>query len=226
MNIRVSLFAILIFFSLAPSALAARELGEVCRDNTDCNSLNCVQSGSFSFFRCAAPVASGSSFSDVQTSNPVDNVLGAPATNNNTVGNINTTTFGTGTVAPTSINGTPITGRTETPSNPAQVTRTPNNPVANTRENVQLINPLQGGGNLESFLNSILAVVIRIGTIVVILMMVYVGYLFVAARGEPGKITTARQALLWTVVGALILLGAQVIAIGIRETVQALSVGQ
>lgn len=74
-------------------------------------------------------------------------------------------------------------------------------------------------------MNSILAVVIRIGTVVVILMMVYVGYLFVAARGEPGEITKARQALLWTVVGALILLGAQVIAIGIRATVQALSVG-
>lgn len=57
-------------------------------------------------------------------------------------------------------------------------------------------------------------------------MMVYVGYLFVSARGEPGEITKARQALLWTVVGALILLGAQVIAYGIRETVQALSVGQ
>lgn len=98
--------------------------------------------------------------------------------------------------------------------------------TTNTGQNVTLINPLQGGGNLESFLNSILAVVIRIGTIIVILMMVYVGFLFVKARGEPGEITKARQALLWTVVGALILLGAQVIAYGIQATVQALSVGQ
>ncbi len=76
-----------------------------------------------------------------------------------------------------------------------------------------------------SFLNSILAFVVRIGEIVVILMLVYVGFLFVTARGEPAKITTARQALLWTVVGALILLGAQVIAEGIKATVKALSVG-
>ncbi|HCR52521.1 TPA: hypothetical protein DIV48_02625 [Candidatus Kaiserbacteria bacterium] len=89
-----------------------------------------------------------------------------------------------------------------------------------------LLNPLQGGGNLESFLLNILAFVIRIGTIVVILMMVYVGYLFVAARGNESKITEARAALLWTVVGALILLGSQAIAIGIKATVQALSVGQ
>ncbi len=100
-------------------------------------------------------------------------------------------------------------------------------------QNVTLINPLKGadcssgnGNCLESFLLNILAFIIRIGTIIVILMMVFVGYLFVAARGEPGKITEARNALLWTVVGALILLGSQAIAIGIKATVQALSVGQ
>lgn len=89
-----------------------------------------------------------------------------------------------------------------------------------------LINPLQGGGSLEDFLLNILEFVIRIGTIVVILMTVFVGYKFVAAQGEPGKITEARSMLLWTVVGALILLGSQAIAIGIKATVQALSVGQ
>lgn len=179
------------FFSLTPSAVAARAFGEVCRTNADCDSLNCVQSGSFSFFRCAAPIAaSGSSFSDVQNSNPVNDVLGAPAPTNNTVTNTNTTTFGTGSVAPTSINGTPITGRTTggTSGVPSVGTTGTGVPSSNTNtgENVFLINPLQGGGNLESFLNSILSIVVRIGTIIVILMMVYVGYLFVAARGEPG----------------------------------------
>ena len=89
--------------------------------------------------------------------------------------------------------------------------------------NIKLINPLQGGGTLQSFTTNILNVVIEIGAIVVIFMLVYVGYLFVAAQGEPGKITSARQALLWTIVGALILLGAKVIALGIQATVQALS---
>jgi heme/copper-type cytochrome/quinol oxidase subunit 2 len=95
-----------------------------------------------------------------------------------------------------------------------------------------LINPLKGadcssgnGNCLESFLLNILAFIIRIGTIIVILMMVFVGYKFVVAQGEPAKITEARAMLLWTVVGALILLGSQAIAIGIKATVQALSVG-
>lgn len=76
-----------------------------------------------------------------------------------------------------------------------------------------------------TFLQSILSVVIRFGTIIVILMLVFVGYKFVVAQGEPGKITEARQMLMWTVVGALILLGAQVIATGIQATVSALSTG-
>ena len=85
-----------------------------------------------------------------------------------------------------------------------------------------LVNPLQGGGTLESFLTGILQFIIRIGTIIVILMLVYVGFKFVTARGEPAEITKARTMLLWTVVGGLVLIGAVVIKDGIMATVQAL----
>jgi heme A synthase len=90
---------------------------------------------------------------------------------------------------------------------------------------VTLTNPLGSGATLNSFVNDILKFVVRIGAIIVIFMLVYVGFLFVVARGESSKITTARNALLWTIVGALILLGAQAIAIGIQATVQAISTG-
>jgi len=103
-------------------------------------------------------------------------------------------------------------------------TQSPQGPTG-SGQNITLINPLGAGTNVEKLVNQILAFVIRIGSIVVILMMVYVGYLFVIARGNPTEITKARQALLWTVVGALILLGAQAISLGIQATVQALSVG-
>lgn len=109
-----------------------------------------------------------------------------------------------------------------TPKNEIQTT--PRN--TSTGTNITLINPLGGGSSLEGFLGSILDVVIRIGTIIVILMLVFVGYKFVVARGDPGEITKAKDNLLWTVVGALILLGAKAIALGIEATVKALSVGQ
>ena len=98
------------------------------------------------------------------------------------------------------------------------------NPSSNS--NVTLVNPLGTGTDLNSLLNSILQFVVRIGAIVVVLMLVFVGYKFVAARGNPTAISEARNMLLWTIVGALILLGAQVIAMGIQATVQSLSTGQ
>lgn len=93
---------------------------------------------------------------------------------------------------------------------------------------ITLINPLGIGGetdSLEDFLIQILIFVTRIGTIVVIVMMVYVGYLFVAARGKPEALNEAKKALMWTIIGALILLGARAIAYAILATVEALSVG-
>lgn len=101
--------------------------------------------------------------------------------------------------------------------------------TSNAAGNVQLINPLKGvdcssgnGNCLMAFLDGILKFVIQIGTVVVILMLVFVGYKFVAAQGSSDKISEARTMLLWTVIGALVLLGAQAISSAIQATVQAL----
>ena len=91
---------------------------------------------------------------------------------------------------------------------------------------IKLVNPLGKDTTVNSFLLSILDIVTdTIGPVIVILMLVYVGFLFVTAQGNSTKISAAREALLWTVVGALILLGAKAIAIGIKATVEALSSG-
>lgn len=93
---------------------------------------------------------------------------------------------------------------------------------------ITLINPLGVGGgpqDLEVFLIRILDFIIRIGTIVVIVVLVYVGYMFVTAQGKPEELKTARKALFGTIIGALILLGAQAIAYAILATVEAISVG-
>jgi len=109
----------------------------------------------------------------------------------------------------------PSPGGNPTVSNPSPG----GNPSA---QNVTLINPLKSGTSLSSFLGNIMDFVVNIGTIVIILMLVFVGYKFVAAQGSDSKITEARTMLLWTVIGALILLGAKAISLGILSTVQAL----
>lgn len=86
----------------------------------------------------------------------------------------------------------------------------------------ELINPLQAD-SLEEFFEAILNFIVRIGTILVVVMIVIVGFMFVSARGNPEKLKEARTALLWTLVGAIILIGASVIAEAIRATVEAIS---
>lgn len=92
----------------------------------------------------------------------------------------------------------------------------------NSSAGVTLLNPLQGGASLSSFLSSILQFVVTIGSVVIVLMIVFVGFKFVVAQGAPDKIKEARDMLLWTIVGALVLLGAQAIALAIQATVTAL----
>ena len=84
-----------------------------------------------------------------------------------------------------------------------------------------LTNPL-AAQNIEDFLALILKIVITIGFPIIVLAVVYTGFLFVAAQGKPDELTKAKQALFWTLVGALIILGAQVLSLAIQGTVNEL----
>jgi hypothetical protein len=64
--------------------------------------------------------------------------------------------------------------------------------------------------------------VITIGIPIVALAIIYCGFLFVFARGNSEKLTKAKDALLYTIIGAAILLGALAIAQMISGTVSAL----
>lgn len=99
-----------------------------------------------------------------------------------------------------------------------------------THPGIGLTNPLNvqcnnGGSCLLAFVTAILNIVIEIGSIAIVFMLVWVGFLFVVVRGAPEEVSKARKALLWTVIGALILLGAKSLSLGIAATVQSLSGG-
>ena len=195
MHTRNFVLAALVFFSLAPAALANgyQALGTPCVQGTNaCQSGVCGASGLNPEHMClpCTALSCGS---------------GAVCQSDGTCAAVTTQTV------------TNIPPQTQTVTNTPQ-TQT----VTNTGAPVTLINPLKAGASLESFLGDILSFVIRIGTIVVILMLVFVGYKFVEAQGAPGKIEEARKMLLWTVIGALVLLGAQAIASAISATVQAI----
>ena len=91
---------------------------------------------------------------------------------------------------------------------------------------ITLDNPLGDKINdLPSFIYAILEVVFQIGAILSVLAIIYVGFLFVSARGDPEKLVTARKAFLYTIIGIAVLLGATLIASVIDSTVNDLSTG-
>lgn len=88
-------------------------------------------------------------------------------------------------------------------------------------EGQTLMNPLKVD-SLEELLQIVLAAIVQIGVIVLTIMLVWTGFLFIRARGNPGKITEAKQALFWTVAGGFILLAAEAIGLVIKSTAETL----
>ena len=86
-------------------------------------------------------------------------------------------------------------------------------------DNGGLVNPLKGIDSLPQLLTALLAAIVQIGTIILTLALVYVGFLFVVAQGSEEKIRDAKGALLWTLIGGLILLGASAIGAVVAATV-------
>ncbi|MBP6859964.1 MAG: hypothetical protein KBC38_00130 [Candidatus Pacebacteria bacterium] len=89
-----------------------------------------------------------------------------------------------------------------------------------------LLNPLDNECNsdmtLNDLLSKILNVIVQIGVVVLTMMLVYVGFLFVTAQGNPENLSKARSALIWTIIGGFLVLGASVIAEAVKSTVEAL----
>ncbi len=94
-------------------------------------------------------------------------------------------------------------------------------PTGPTSVGISFNNPLKFQ-SIPQFVRGLLDVLVIIAFPIIILFIVYAGFLFVSARGNPDKINEAKRLLLWTIVGALIILGASVIARAIEGTVNSL----
>lgn len=82
-------------------------------------------------------------------------------------------------------------------------------------------NPISSN-TVEEFIGKVLVGAIKIAIPVIALAIIYAGFLFVSAQGNDEKLTKAKNALLYTCIGAAILLGAWALANVIYDTVLAL----
>jgi len=66
--------------------------------------------------------------------------------------------------------------------------------------------------DIYGLISAVLSFVVKIGAVVVVFFIIYAGFQFVTAQGNEEKITTARKSFMWTIIGALILLGAMTLS--------------
>ena len=87
----------------------------------------------------------------------------------------------------------------------------------------KILNPLGPNTNtIDQLIGIVLEKAIIIGIPIIALAVIYSGFLFVAARGNSERLTKAKDTLLYTLIGAAILLGSWAIAQMIQATVTAL----
>ncbi|MBP9715356.1 MAG: hypothetical protein KBD52_02610 [Candidatus Pacebacteria bacterium] len=85
----------------------------------------------------------------------------------------------------------------------------------------QICNPIKAT-SIAQLLVDILEFVMKIAIPIIALAIIYAGFLFVTARGNSEKLETAKRALLYSLIGAAILLGSLAIAQLVSDTVNAL----
>lgn len=85
----------------------------------------------------------------------------------------------------------------------------------------QFGNPIRYDTFME-FIRAILEVVLRIGIPVAAIFIIYSGFLFIKAQGNEEKLSEAKRAITYTIIGTAILLGSWLLATGIQSTIDTL----
>lgn len=61
---------------------------------------------------------------------------------------------------------------------------------------------------IEELLEALIAIILVFATPLIVFFIVYAGFLYVTARGNEQTITQANRALLYAIIGGLLILGA------------------
>ncbi len=96
------------------------------------------------------------------------------------------------------------------------------NPVADPEK---LDDPLGEGVSLEGLLLKLFDIILYVGVPVVAFFLIWSGFMFITAQGNPEKLTIARSRLLYTIIGAVLLLGAWTISQAIKGTLEDIKSG-
>lgn len=83
-----------------------------------------------------------------------------------------------------------------------------------------LDNPLGDTDSVPALITKILTDIITpIGSVAIVFFIIYAGFLFIKAQGKPEEITEAKKILFYVVIGAAVILGANLIAAVVSGTI-------
>ena len=97
-------------------------------------------------------------------------------------------------------------------------------PNLQQNNNTSSVGPLQnplGNKTLMQFMEAILDVIIIFAVPIIVFFIIYAGFLYVTARGNETTIGQAHRALTYAVIGGVLILGAQVLLVVIKGTIEA-----
>jgi len=77
--------------------------------------------------------------------------------------------------------------------------------------------------NVPDFLLALVDLVFLVGTPIIVIFIIYAGFLFVTGGDNETKVAKAKFVLMWTLIGAMVLLGAKAIALAIEGTILSLA---
>jgi hypothetical protein len=76
--------------------------------------------------------------------------------------------------------------------------------------------------SVSEFVLQIIQILITLGTYVLVVAIIYTGFLFITAQGSEAQVSKARNALFYTVIGGAVLLGSWVLATAVANTITSL----
>jgi hypothetical protein len=83
---------------------------------------------------------------------------------------------------------------------------------------IKLQNPLVGVNTLPDFIDHVLTGIVQLLTPVIVIMFLWTGFLFVKAQGAPEALTKAKSSLMYTIIGAALVLGAKGLSLVLQAT--------
>lgn len=84
-----------------------------------------------------------------------------------------------------------------------------------------LTNPLGGVPSIEGLLYALVNVLLVFAVPVIVFFVIFAGFTYVTAQGNPEKIKLASRSLMYALIGAVIIMGSFAISTIIQSTVNA-----